>query len=74
MDDAVPLTSWRSIIDAGVTDSDNIINMDVPELEVHNHLPCGRLGDGPGDQFQSAQWIFPLEPILHNGSIRHDSK
>ena len=73
MDKAIALASWSSIFDAPGTKNAEIIKMDVPELDVHNHLPCGRLGDGLGDQFQNAQWILTLEPILHNGNIRHDS-
>ena len=72
MDNAVALASWSSICDPVPPDSVEIINMDAPELDVHNYLACGGLGDGFGDHFQSAQWILRVEPILYNGRIRHD--
>ena len=51
MDNAVALTSWSSICNPIPLDSVEIINMDAVELDVHNHLACGGLGDGFGDHF-----------------------
>jgi hypothetical protein len=73
MDNAVALASWSSIRDADVTESMNIVNVDVAQLDLHNHLPWGRLGDGAGHQFQSAQRILAVESILHNPNIGHRS-
>jgi hypothetical protein len=73
MDNAVALASWSSIRDADVTESMNIVNVDVAQLDLHNHLPWGRLGDGAGHQFQSAQRILAVESILHNPNIGHGS-
>jgi hypothetical protein len=74
MDNAIALASWSSIRDADVTESINIINVDVAQLDLHNHLPWGRLGDGAGHQFQSAQRILPVESILHDPTDAGPSK
>ena len=75
MDNAVALASWSSIWDGAGAKDEEIINMHVSKPKLHNNLPCGSPGEGLGDHFQSAEhWNLPLDRLLYNGKIRHNSK